>query len=169
MTDELNDAESAATDGAIVLNTDQRVALTLMQEVCAASGLDASPVVRKRQGPYLHIDLVGSDARTTWGRFGPSLDALQFLCNLILSHRNGSDVRLVLDADNYRERREAILKQRAIELAKEVKARNEEAELEPLPAHERRIIHSALADDAGVSTYSEGDEPDRRVIIAPRR
>ena len=59
--------------------------------------------------------------------------------------------------------------QRARELANEVKARNQEAELEPLPAHERRIIHTALADDPDVSTYSEGDEPHRRVIISPRK
>lgn len=151
------------------LNEDQQTALNLMNDVCAASGMDCHPVVTGLQGPYLHIELTGSDVRATWGRMGQSLDALQFLCNLILSHRIGSDVRIVLDADNYRERRSEALRQKALELAREVKARNEEAELEPLPAHERRIIHTALADDPDVSTYSEGDEPDRRIVITPRR
>lgn len=147
----------------------QQAGLKLMGEVCVASGLDVHPEVRSIQGPYLHIDLAGPDARATWGRMGQSLDALQFLCNLILSHRVGSDVRLVLDADDYRERRAEALRTKAMELAREVKARNEEAELEPLPAHERRIIHTALVDDPEVSTYSEGEDPDRRVIIAPKR
>ena len=150
------------------LSADQQTALAFMEEVCAATGQAVRPVVRATQGSYLHIDLVGDDVRATWGRMGQSLDALQFLCNLILSRRISSDVRLVLDADSYRERRAETLRQRAIELANEVKARREEAELEPLPAHERRIIHAALADDPDIRTYSEGDEPDRRVVISPR-
>jgi spoIIIJ-associated protein len=132
-------------------------------------GAEVRPVVRAIQGSYLHIELVGSDVGATWGRSGQALDALQFLANMILSRNRGSDVRLMLDADDYRARRAEALSIRAIELAREVKARNEEAELEPLPAHERRIIHSALADDPDISTYSEGDEPGRHVVISPRR
>lgn len=150
------------------LGSDEQTAMTLMQEICASTGQDVQPVVRERQGSYLHIDLVGGDVRATWGRLGQSLDALQFLCNLILSRRVASDIRLVLDADNYRQRRADLLRQRALDLAAEVKARREEAELEPLPSHERRIIHSALADDPDIRTYSEGDDPDRRVVISPR-
>jgi spoIIIJ-associated protein len=150
------------------LSADEQTALAFMEEVCAATGQAVRPVVRTTQGHYLHIDLVGDDVRATWGRMGQSLDALQFLCNLILSRRISSDVRIVLDADNYRERRAELLQQRAMDLANEVKSRREEAELEPLPAHERRIIHSALADDPDIRTYSEGDEPDRRVVISPR-
>jgi spoIIIJ-associated protein len=159
----LSEVDTAALDPA------QQEAVTLLQEVCAASGLDCRPVVRGMQASYLHLELVGEDVRATWGRSGAGLDALQYLCNLILSHRVGSEVRVVLDADNYRERRAVLLRQRARDLAEEVKARNEEAELEPLPAHERRIIHKVLSEDPDIYTYSEGDEPDRRIIIAPRR
>lgn len=165
--------EAAETQGPTVdpetLTEDQRAGLTLMEEICAATGQGVHPVVRAVQGAYLHVELMGEDVRTTWGRMGQSLDALQFLSNLILSHQVRSDVRLMLDAGGYRERRAETLRQRALELAREVKARNEEAELEPLPAHERRIIHTALADDPDISTYSEGDEPARRVVISPRR
>lgn len=150
------------------LRSDEQTAMTLLEEVCASTGQEVRPVLRERQGSYLYIDLEGSDVRATWGRMGQSLDALQFLCNLILSRRVASEVRLVLDADNYRERRASILRQRALDLAAEVKARREEAELEPLPSHERRIIHSVLADDPDIRTYSEGDDPDRRVVISPR-
>ncbi len=149
------------------LSADQQLALTLMQEICAASGLSARAVVRSLQKPYMHIELLGEDIQLTLGKSGPGLDALQFLCNMILSHRTATDVRLMLDAEGYRQRRANTLIQRAVDLATEVKLRNEEAELEPLPAHERRIIHAALADDPAVSTYSEGDEPGRRVVISP--
>lgn len=150
------------------LNDFQRTALKLVQEICQASGLDATAVVRSAQAPYLQIELLGNDVRGTFGRMGQSLDALQFLCNMILSRLTGHEVRLMLDAEGYRERRADSLRQRAIELANEVKELNQEAELEPLPAHERRIIHSALADDPDITTYSEGDEPHRHIVIAPR-
>lgn len=150
------------------LNPDQRVALTFMQELCAASGLGAQAVVRSAQKPYLQIEIVGENVRQTWGRQGQTLDALQFLCNTVLAHRVSSDVRLMLDAEGYRARRAATLIERARELAREVRERNQEAELEPLPAHERRIIHNALIDEPGITTYSEGDEPERHIVIAPR-
>ncbi|HZP83776.1 MAG TPA: R3H domain-containing nucleic acid-binding protein [Chthonomonadaceae bacterium] len=168
MTD-LHEGQPASDENTPNLNEDQQQALTLLTEICAASGLDIRPVVRGVNPPYMEIELIGSDAAATFGRLGQSLDALQFLGNLILSHRVRSDVRLLLDAAQYRERRAAALRTRALELAKEVKARNEEAELEPLPAHERRIIHTALADDPDIMTYSEGEEPDRRIVISPRR
>jgi spoIIIJ-associated protein len=150
------------------LNADQSLAFTIVSEICAATGLDVRPEVRRTQPPYMDIDLAGPDAALTFGRYGPSLDALQMIANLIISRRTRTDVRLLIDAAGYRGRRADILRTRAIELAREVKARNQEAELEPLPAHERRIIHSVLADDPEVETYSEGDDPDRRVVISPR-
>lgn len=151
------------------LKPDQRTAFKLMQEICVATKQQVSPRILSVQGVYMHIDLVGEDVRGTWGRMGQSLDALQMLANMILSRRVGSDVRLMLDADNYRERRAETLRAIAHDYADEVKARNQEAEMDPLPAHERRIIHSALVDDPDIETYSEGDEPHRRIVIAPRK
>lgn len=149
------------------LNPDQRHAYDFVQGLCEASGLEARAVVRSAQVPYLHIELMGADVKTTFGRMGQGLDALQLLCNMILPRHMNSDVRLMLDAEGYRARRADSLTQRAIELAREVKERNQEAELEPLPAHERRIIHAALSGDPDISTYSEGDEPHRRIVISP--
>jgi spoIIIJ-associated protein len=77
-------------------------------------------------------------------------------------------VRIVLDADNYRARREEALTKQAMDLAAQAVEAGQEAELEPLSAYERRIIHNALADHPEVTTYSEGEEPRRRVIIAPK-
>ena len=164
--------EEAATPAATIdpaeLNEDQCLGLTLVQEICAASGLQAQAVARAVNSPYLSIEILGEDVRSTWGRMGQALDALQLLANMILSHRTRSDVRLMLDAEGYRGRRAETLQRKAHELADEVKARNEEAEFEPMPPHERRIIHTALQDDPDIMTYSEGDEPNRRIVLAPR-
>ena len=127
-----NAANQASSVDLATLTDDQRSALTLMEEVCAASGCTRIGV-RSMQGAYLYIELVGGDVRMTWGRMGQSLDALQFLCNLILSHRIGFDVRLVLDADNYRQRREEALREKAIELANEVRPAMKRQNWNPCP------------------------------------
>jgi len=76
-------------------------------------------------------------------------------------------VRITLDADSYRMQRNAALERQAKQIAAQVLKRQQEAVLDPLPAHERRVIHQALADFEGVETYSEGEEPNRRVVISP--
>ena len=167
--DGADEEETAPGIDPATLKPDQQTAFALMQEICAATGQNIQPVVRSVQGVYMHVEMAGEDVRATWGRMGQSLDALQMLVNMILSRRVGSDVRLMLDADNYRERRAETLRGIAQDYAREVKERNQEAEMDPLPAHERRIIHSALVDDPDISTYSEGDEPHRRIVIAPRK
>lgn len=150
------------------LGAREQGAFEVMEEICEATGLQLRPIVHGVNGQYVEIELVGEDAALSFGRNGKSLDALQYLANLIIGRRVGSDVRVLLDAANYRERRTETLINLARELAATVKERQEECELDPLPAHERRIIHNALLDDEGVRTYSEGDDPDRRVVIAPR-
>jgi spoIIIJ-associated protein len=143
-------------------------AMAVLEEMCAASALDLTPVARGEHGAYLEVDLAGSDAEVTFGSRGKSLDALQYLANMILARRVGPDVRVILDAGGYRERRTQVLTDLAVKCANEVRTRQEECELDPLPAHERRIVHTALKDETDIVTYSEGEEPDRHVVIAPR-
>lgn len=141
----------------------------VLQEFCEASGLDISAQITGRHGSYVDAELTGPDAAATFGASGRVLDSLQYLVNLVLARRIGPDVRLLLDVDNYRARREEVLIQMALDFASQVRERQEECEVDPpLPPHERRIMHKALQDDPGVRTYSEGEEPERRVIIAPR-
>ncbi len=146
----------------------QNAVMELLGEVCQRMELDLHPEVRDLRPPYLEVELVGEDAAAAFGRFGKRLDALQYLVNLITSRKVGGDLRTVLDADGYRARREEALTQLAREYAAQVKERQEECELDPLPAQERRIIHRALLDDPDVRTYSEGEDPDRRIVIAPK-
>src|ERR1051326_8882093 len=125
-------------------------ALEILSEICTRSGLAISAEPKARHEPYLDVNVVGEDAAWSFGRHGSSLDALQYLTNLIVGRRVGPDVRLILDAADYRNRREESLRQLAMDIANEVKARQEEAELDPLPAHERRIIHNALLEIEGI-------------------
>lgn len=161
-------ADSMDSPESIDLGAREQAALDIVAEICEKTALDLEAVARDVQGQYVHVELVGGDALSSFGRNGKSLDALQYLVNLIVGRRVGGDVRVLLDAADYRKRREETLVNLAMEYADLVKERQEECELDPLPAHERRIIHNALADVAGIRTYSEGDDPDRRVIIAPQ-
>ena len=161
----LEAAEPLSSEG---LDAREHGAVEVLQEICGACGLAIQPEPKGRHAPYLDVELIGEDVAETLGRHGQSLDALQYLANLIIGRRVGPEVRVILDAGGYRARRSETLTNLAREFAAQVRERQEECELDPLPAHERRIIHNALADDPTIRTYSEGDDPDRRVIIAPR-
>lgn len=145
----------------------QDLALSVVQEICAVSGLEMSARLHDRQDAYIHIELLGEQGAQVFGH-GRTLDALQYLVNLIVARRTNENARVLLDAGGYREQRAERLRTMALECAAQVKERAEECELDPLPPHERRLVHRALLDDPEVRTYSEGVEPNRCVIIAPR-
>jgi spoIIIJ-associated protein len=101
------------------------------------------------------------------GRRGQTLDALQLLCYRAASLGISDRKRVTLDAAGYRERRRALLEEEA-EIAADRANRNGEAvKLEPMSASERRMVHEVLKERADVETYSEGDEPERRIVVAP--
>jgi spoIIIJ-associated protein len=110
----------------------------------------------------------GPDMGVVIGKHGGTINALQYLVGLILQKRTGERIRLVIDAEGYRTRREQALRDMARAYAQRVKETGQEAVLDALQAYERRIIHNSLSDDPDVFTYSEGEEPDRRVVISPR-
>ena len=142
----------------------------------AASGSDGLQVfvarVEADGTDSVRVAFDGPDAHLLVGRRGQGLDALQLIAANALRGGAGRGeasgrVRVTCDADNYRGRREETLRQMAMELADEVKSSGQEAVLDPLSPLERRIVHTVLADDPGVTTYSEGEEPDRYIIISP--
>lgn len=132
-----------------------------------AADLQVNAHLRGLNGKYVEIELDGKDASFLVGKHGEVINALQYLMNVISNQRLGSGVRVTLDCNHYRERREAALVQMAQNIAAQVRERGEEAVLDALPAFERRIVHKALSETEGISTYSEGEEPNRRVVIAP--
>ena len=100
------------------------------------------------------------------GKHGQTLDSLQYLTNLVANKHSKERIRIILDAENYRKRRQETLERLAKNLASKVKRNGIKAALEPMNPYERKLIHMSLQDDIKVITYSEGEEPYRRVIIA---
>lgn len=150
------------------LREDVKVAMELVTEIGFCMNPPMKVTMQELNGDYLSVSLESEAGDSVWGTLGMSLDALQTLINAILFKRVRTELRLLLDADNYRVQRAESLRSLALNIAREVKERNEEAELEPLPPHERRIIHTVLAEDPDIRTYSEGLEPARHVVIAPK-
>ena len=112
--------------------------------------------------------LTGDDLGLLIGRHGQTIDAIQYLVNVV-GYRTHGEARkeAVVDAAGYRERRRATLESLAERAAERVRAGGEPAELEPMTSVERRIVHLRLKDEPGVSTRSEGDEPYRYVVVEP--
>ena len=117
------------------------------------------------KGRYKVI-LEGKNLGALIGRRGETLDAIQQLTSYAVNRSGGGRVRVQLDAENYREKREQSLQHLARKVAAKVTRYRRSVTLEPMNAYERHVIHTALQDVPGVTTYSTGTEPNRRVIVA---
>ncbi len=115
----------------------------------------------------IYVNVTGKDVGAVIGRHGETLDAIQYLSNLVLNKHTEDRKRVVVDISGYRKRREDSLKSLAVRTAEKVVRVGKSYEMEPMNPAERRIIHFALQDFPGVTTFSEGEEPERCVIISP--
>ncbi len=117
----------------------------------------------------LKAEINGQDVGTLIGRRGRTLSDIQYLLSVVLRRQfNNYKKMIIIDIENYRERREKTLTQLAKSVARRVNNEECEIELEPMTPQERRVIHLALQDHKGVTTRSVGDEPYRKVVIVPR-
>ena len=114
------------------------------------------------------IDLSGDDMGVLIGKRGQTLDSLQYLTSLVVNKGEEDYIRVKVDTENYRKRRQDTLENLAKNIAFKVKRTKRSVSLEPMNPYERRIIHSALQNDRYVTTHSEGEEPYRRVVITPK-
>ena len=117
----------------------------------------------------LCIDMKGEHMGILIGKRGQTLDALQYLANRVANKHQDGYVRVKLDTENYRARREETLKHLAKNIAHKVKRNRRPVALEPMNPYERRIIHSALQSDPYVTTHSEGEEPYRKVVVTLKK
>lgn len=138
----------------------------LLEEVADGLGLDVAVDVQEDEG-VLMGSLQGEDVGLFIGRRGQTIDAVQHLAQRIVFPEGPSPVRVVVDADGYRERRVETLQADAEQAAEEAQRSGLPVELEPMPASERRIVHEYLRERGGVETHSEGDEPERRLVVSP--
>ena len=115
------------------------------------------------------VSVIGDSAGQLIGRRGESLDALQMILSLAVNKTPGEYVKIMLDIEDYRSKREESLVRYANKMARTAAKQRKNIKLEPMNPYERRIVHSALQSDTYVTTYSEGEEPYRKVVIAVKR
>jgi spoIIIJ-associated protein len=138
----------------------------LLEEIADSLDLDVDVRIEETDG-VLSGSLEGEDVGLFIGRRGQTIDAVQHLAQRIVFHGGSPDVRVVIDADGYRERRAESLRSIALDAAEESLRSGQAVELDPMPASERRIVHEYLRDRDDVKTHSEGDEPERYLVVEP--
>ncbi len=158
-------AESAlaGVDAAEVVQLAQRVTSSLVE----AMGFQAT-VGGREEAAQIYVSVTGPSLAPLIGRRGQALEALDLLVNLIVAHQQGRRIPVVVDIERYRERRVETLQEMARRFADRVRRTGHPLALKPMSAAERRIVHTTLADDGSVATHSEGEDPERRVVITPR-
>ncbi len=127
---------------------------------------DAVPHARRKDEETIAVELEGENLGMLIGRRGETLDAIQHLANYALNHDANKRIRVSVDAENYRGKREESLQHLARKMAAKVVKYRKNMTLEPMNAYERHVIHATLQDVPNVTTFSTGTEPNRRVVIA---
>ena len=134
-------------------------------QVLNTMGIEAEVDI-KEENNTVYINLIGSNMGTIIGYRGETLDSLQYLVSLVINkEHNVHYKKVILDTENYRHKREETLKKLAEKTAYKVRKKGRAYKLEPMNPYERRIIHSVLQECDDIQTYSEGEEPYRRIVI----
>src|SRR5271168_2902208 len=157
MSDEPDDAEEGWVDELDPVETLE----DLLEEIAEGLQLDVEVEVEEGDG-VLTGRLKGEDVGLFIGRHGQTIDAVQHLAQRIVFPEGPSSIRVVIDADGYRERRAEALKAEA----EDALSSGEPVEFDPMPPWERRIVHEHLRDRDGIETFSEGEEPERYLVVA---
>jgi len=139
----------------------------LVQDVLDAMGLNITAEVAEADETDIKIEAAGPDLGILIGRKGKTINSFQYLMNVILNRQSPERIRVVIDGEGYRERREQALGRMARQAADRARRSGVAVRMDPLRAFERRLVHVALQDDEAVSTHSEGEEPYRCVVVAP--
>jgi spoIIIJ-associated protein len=140
------------------------IAESFLKEITEKMGLKLKIKVRGNDS-CVYVEMDGKDSGTIIGKRGQTLDAIQYLTSLVVNKDKDKYLRVVVDAENYREKRERTLEQLAYRLADKVVKSRKSVRLEPMNPYERKVIHATLQSNPKVTTRSEGEEPYRRVII----
>lgn len=143
------------------------VAKTFLSQVFDSMGLDVN-ITAKSDSESLNVNMAGDNMGVIIGKRGDTLDALQYLTSLVVNHESEDRIRVILDTENYREKRHSALIALANRLADKVARTGRKYTLEPMNPYERRIIHSCLQANDEVTTFSVGEDPYRKIVIAPK-
>ena len=139
-------------------------ALTFLKDITEKMGLNLNFNAKAGDG-IVYLEMNGQDSRTVIGKRGQTLDAIQYLTSLVVNKDKDKYVKVVVDAENYRAKRQKTLEQLANRLAAKVVKTKKYVRLETMNPYERKVIHATLQKNPNITTRSEGEEPYRRVII----
>ena len=148
---------------------DVEITVDVLQHILRYMNIQSTVQVRSTNPLTLNIRGINENLGLLIGRRGETLAALQLLVSLIVGHRTKHRMRIIIDAENYRERREENLRSLALRVAQQVRNYRRSIALEAMPPHERRIVHIALSDSKDISTESIGEGDARRVVISLKR
>jgi len=159
-------AATKAADGEEPYDEEEDPIADLLFDIMDLMGIEAEIEFEERED-HIRYHIEGPELGVLIGRHGQTLEALQFLVGVINARRSLVDYRVVIDVEGYRERREKQLRDLARRSALKANREGRKIVLSPMPPGDRRVIHLTLAQDGSVKTYSEGEEPDRCVVISP--
>ncbi len=154
----------------IFLNDPIEIADAFLLKILSSMGIIATNQIKKEDN-ILSIDIMDispSDMGILIGKRGNTLDSIQYLLSLAINKNRENYLKVVVDSEGYREKREETLVKLATKMAEKARYSKKPVKLEPMNPYERRVIHSTLQSFDGVNTYSEGDEPYRRVVIVSK-
>ena len=137
-----------------------------LEDIFDAMKLEVTVDAKLNGDNEMNIDLSGENMGIIIGKRGDTLDSLQYLTSLVVNQQTDDYVKVSIDTENYRQKRTEALEVLAERLAQRVKKSGKKYTLEPMTPYERRIIHAQLQDDEELTTYSIGEEPYRKVVIA---
>lgn len=166
---EVKTAEKHESELAEVKDETKQAVESFLRDTLKAMGMTVELVSVIDADGALSIEMKGDNMGILIGKRGQTLDSLQYLANRVANKHQEGYVRVKLDTENYRARREETLKNLAKNIAYKVKRSKRPVSLEPMNPYERRIIHAALQSDQYVTTHSEGDEPYRKVVVTLKR
>lgn len=151
----------------IVKQTPEEKIQEFLSEVCSKMNVKIERMDILKDGEFIKVNLFGKNTYQLIGKDGEVLDALQFLTGIIVNRGAPAEesVRIILDCQNFRKKKEERLRRLALSLADKVARSKRSIKLRPMTPYERRIIHTTLQNHRFVTTYSEGEEPYRKVVI----
>lgn len=160
----------AASSAAVADGEVEAVTKKFLDDVFAAMHMTVTVDTKYNDALHsLDVELSGDEMGVLIGKRGQTLDSLQYLISLVVNKGTTEYIRVKVDTENYRQRRKETLENLAKNISYKVKRTKRPVALEPMNPYERRIIHSALQNDRYVTTYSEGEEPYRRVVVTLKR
>lgn len=160
-------AKAAKKGGVYTSESPAENAKNFITDILNAMGIEVT-VTAELDGDIVNVNLEGENMGVVIGKRGDTLDSIQYLTSLVVNQKSDSYIKISIDTENYREKREEALCALSQRLAAKVARTGKKFALEPMNPYERRIIHSNLQNNEDVTTFSIGQEPYRKVVIAPK-